>query len=116
MAIQCPSCRKQYDVTLFQFDRVVICDCGEIFALTQSQKEITSELLRRDRVQEEELRRIADKVCSLIIDEDYPRIDVEIATAEVKAHCQEFFPEKMYLYEMIYESRFQRLWKQFREE
>jgi alpha-ribazole phosphatase len=28
MAIQCPRCRRQYDVTLFQFDHPVLCECG----------------------------------------------------------------------------------------
>jgi transcription initiation factor TFIIIB Brf1 subunit/transcription initiation factor TFIIB len=30
MAIICPKCGAQYDVTLFQFGRTVICDCGQI--------------------------------------------------------------------------------------
>jgi SAM-dependent methyltransferase len=29
MAIQCPRCRRQYDVTLFEFGRRIECDCGE---------------------------------------------------------------------------------------
>lgn len=28
MAIICPNCKQQYDVTLFEFDSVVQCDCG----------------------------------------------------------------------------------------
>jgi len=28
MAIICPKCKHQYDVTLFEFDNVVECDCG----------------------------------------------------------------------------------------
>jgi len=28
MAIICPKCKHQYDVTLFQFGNVVECDCG----------------------------------------------------------------------------------------
>jgi hypothetical protein len=28
MAILCPNCQHQYDVTLFQFGRSVVCDCG----------------------------------------------------------------------------------------
>ena len=28
MAIACPKCKKQYDVTLFEFGRSVKCDCG----------------------------------------------------------------------------------------
>lgn len=29
MAIICPKCKRQYDVTLLQFGNVVECDCGE---------------------------------------------------------------------------------------
>lgn len=28
MAVICPKCQRQYDVTLFQFGRSVRCDCG----------------------------------------------------------------------------------------
>ena len=32
MAILCPNCGRQYDVTLFQFGASVDCDCGERIA------------------------------------------------------------------------------------
>ncbi|MBI4616657.1 MAG: hypothetical protein HY720_23805 [Planctomycetes bacterium] len=28
MAVYCPDCRKQYDVTLFAFGNTLRCDCG----------------------------------------------------------------------------------------
>jgi hypothetical protein len=28
MAIRCPQCGTEYDVTLFTFDRSIRCDCG----------------------------------------------------------------------------------------
>jgi hypothetical protein len=31
MAIICPNCYRQYDVTLFQFGTKVTCDCGNVF-------------------------------------------------------------------------------------
>ncbi|MHB8054606.1 MAG: Smr/MutS family protein [Candidatus Aminicenantales bacterium] len=30
MAVYCPDCGRQYDITLFQFGRTVACDCGTI--------------------------------------------------------------------------------------
>ncbi|MBC8456423.1 MAG: hypothetical protein H8D67_00315 [Deltaproteobacteria bacterium] len=30
MAVQCPKCGKQYDITLFQFGKKITCDCGEV--------------------------------------------------------------------------------------
>ena len=36
MAYQCPNCNAQYDVTLFQFGKKVVCDCGEIIDATKA--------------------------------------------------------------------------------
>ncbi len=33
MAIKCPQCGAEYDVTLFTFDRSIRCDCGAIVNL-----------------------------------------------------------------------------------
>ncbi len=33
MAIRCPSCGHEYDVTLFEFESGVVCDCGEYVSL-----------------------------------------------------------------------------------
>lgn len=30
MAVSCPECGHQYDVTLFQFGQAVTCDCGAV--------------------------------------------------------------------------------------
>ena len=57
---------------------------------------------------------MADQVSSLILLEDYPRIDIEIEKSRVREECERLFPERMALYEMVYESRFERLWDQFR--
>ena len=36
--------------------------------------------------------------------------------AKVRQRCLELYPDREQLYEMVYESRFQRLWEQFRGE
>ena len=33
MALQCPQCGRQYDVTLFEFERSVVCACGMVLDL-----------------------------------------------------------------------------------
>ena len=69
------------------------------------------------RIEEEKckkLQRMADKVCSLILISDYPEVDIEIEKEKVKQECLKLFPDKLYLYEMIYETRFKRLLSQFR--
>jgi len=62
-----------------------------------------------------ELSRLADRVCQLILREDYPEVDVLIARRRLRERCEELFPDRMELYDLIYESRFDRLWEQFRE-
>jgi len=61
------------------------------------------------------LSRMADRVCTLILNCDYPDVDVLIEQEKVRWRCEELFPDRMDLYEMIYEARFRRLWEQFRE-
>ncbi|KKL76801.1 hypothetical protein LCGC14_2041260 [marine sediment metagenome] len=70
---------------------------------------------QRKREKMRELQRMADRVCSLILISDYPEIDIEIERSKVRERCEELYPDRMDLYEMIYESRFDRLWEQFRE-
>lgn len=38
MAITCPGCHREYDVTLFQFGRTIHCTCGERVGLEQRLK------------------------------------------------------------------------------
>ena len=61
-----------------------------------------------------ELQRMADRVCTLILSSDLPAIDIEIEKNKVREWCLELYPDREELYEMVYESRFQRLWEQFR--
>ena len=66
------------------------------------------------RLRMQRLQRAASRVCQLILREDYPEIDIEIAKEHVRDLAQELYPDRMDLYEMIYESRFRRLWDQWR--
>ena len=68
----------------------------------------------RERLRE--LQREADRVCVLILSSDLPAIDIEIEKNKVRERCIELCPDREDLYNMIYESRFQRLWDQFRGE
>ena len=63
-----------------------------------------------------EVQRMADWVCTLILSSDLPAIDIEIEKNKVRERCLELYPDREQLYEMVYGSRFQRLWDQFREE
>ena len=64
----------------------------------------------------QEFQRTADRVCVLILSSDLPAVDIEIEKNKVRERCVELYPDQEQLYEMVYESRFQRLWDQFRGE
>jgi len=117
MSIPCPHCGRQYDITLFQFGRTIRCECGA--TIDESHVALFRDLDRileglDDANKAEELKRLADEVCRMILDERFPDVDVEIAQDRVREKCLELFPDKLDLFEMIYESRFRRLWEQFR--
>jgi len=62
------------------------------------------------------LQRQADRISVLIVSSDYPEIDIYIEVSKLREWCDENFPEKYGLFEMIYGRRFLRLWQQFRGE
>lgn len=60
------------------------------------------------------LQRRADRISSLIVASDYPAIDVVIEIRNLREFVESRFPDRVRLFEMVYESRFRRLWEQFR--
>jgi hypothetical protein len=64
----------------------------------------------------QELQRRADRICSLIVASDYPAVDVAIETRQLREFAGQHFPGRSGLFRRIYESRFRRLWEQFRPE
>ena len=60
------------------------------------------------------LQRDADLICMLIVSSDLPEVDIEIAKNKLRAEVEENWPDRLRLYEMIFESRFDRLWQQWR--
>jgi len=60
------------------------------------------------------LQRQADRICELIVSGEAAPIDIEIQQAALRDAVARAFPDKQALYQLIYESRFRRLWQQFR--
>jgi hypothetical protein len=60
------------------------------------------------------LRRLADRVASMIVTSSYSDLDCALAERECRMECLRLLPERMELYELVYESRFRRLREQFR--
>ena len=62
------------------------------------------------------LQRQADRICVLILSTDLPEVDILLERGKLRELCEELFPERSDLFDMIYESRFDRLWEQFHED
>jgi len=60
------------------------------------------------------LRRMADRVASMIVTSCYSDLDCALAERELRMECLRLLPHRMELYDRIYTARFQRLRAQFR--
>lgn len=114
MAVQCPSCNRQYDHTLFQFGREVTCDCGATLRIPRREDERLY-TLSREREDYLTLQQQADRVCTFILDASIPEKLVKGEEEKARSLCLALFPGKEDLFDMIYESRFQRLRSQFKK-
>lgn len=138
MSIRCPKCGREYDVTLFGYGRSVNCPCGETVSLTNGHTErnggsgagetdidweaLENEIFgavkkretKRDWERMRKFRRGADRIASLILHSDMPRIDIEIQIKAFRKEVLDEFPEKEELFDAIYLGRFRRFWDQFR--
>jgi hypothetical protein len=126
MAIQCPNCNREYDVALFQFGSRIRCSCGRTFSLKEANvrredRDPLEELSHEIEVLKEDekilqVRKEADRICRMILDKNFSQIDIQIAKEKFYRLCQEKFSDKIHLYDLIFEPRFQRLWEQFRKQ
>ncbi|MFH1093543.1 MAG: hypothetical protein V1739_05230 [Candidatus Omnitrophota bacterium] len=121
MSIKCPKCKKIYELSLFDAQENVFCVCGKNLSFEQEDvlgrlneicKEYESKLEEEKVVQ---IRKMADSIVSLILNIDCSLDDLEIEKNRLRDLISEILPDKSHLYELIYEPRFKRLWKKFRE-
>ena len=56
-----------------------------------------------------------DRLCLLIVASDWSDREIDIERLHLRLQAADLFPEKMPLYDMVYESRFRRLRQQFRK-
>jgi hypothetical protein len=146
MTVLCPTCGSAFSPELFEFNIPFKCNCGTLvdsshrisaslrsdeagrmvlLVRTPSEPDPESaEMLKRAARQaliiEErnmrELKHMADHISYLITGTDYPAIDIEIEKRKARRRVEDLFPDRVYLFDMIFGSRFRRLWKQFRSE
>ena len=127
MPIKCPGCGAEHDVVEFsgesgspsagEYGPYVICRCGR--KLDLSLLSTANDFLRYFESEEErskarEIQEDAEVICGMILNDQCPDVDIEIARKELEEKVLEYFPDKMETYRMIYDSRFKRLWDQFR--
>ena len=118
MAIRCPHCGKEYDAAVFQLERAIRCACGKRLGISlietiQDFERYLESVEEKDKALE--IQEGASRICRMILDDACPEVDIEIAKSKLKQRVSELFPDKINLYEMIYEARFKRLWEQFRK-
>lgn len=110
--VSCPQCGRTYGRP-FLSGSTARCRCGAELDL-DDRPGTDGDALRREEAALQELRRLTDHISFLIVATDTPRVDVDIERANVRRRCAELFPDKMHVFDLVYESRFQRLWDQFR--
>jgi hypothetical protein len=123
MSVVCPYCKRDYDITLFEFDHTIWCDCGKNVKLEH--RELSGNFrdsgndLAIDRFLENEkvaeIQRFADRIAFLIVSTDYPEFDILIEKEKLREKISGLFPDRTHLYELLYEPRFRRLDEQFRK-
>jgi len=64
----------------------------------------------------EELSRESDRIVNLILYSSLPRVDIEIEIEKFREECLRRYPGSDDLFEMIYASRFRRIWEQWEKE
>jgi len=112
VAIVCPECGREYDVTLFSFGATVRCECGaEVSALRPHRKRAPRDDPRRAPVRE--IARGADRISSLILYSDLPEVDIRIAIERLRDRSRELFPGRDWFFRAVYEARFERLMEQW---
>ena len=118
MPIHCPKCGVEHDVVEFEKGRSIVCKCGQKLDLILM--ETVQDFMRffeneEEREKAKDIQRDAEKICRMILNEDTPEVDIEIAKDKLKEKVRKLFPDRMETYRMIYEARFKRLWDQFRK-
>jgi hypothetical protein len=91
VAIPCPWCGAEVDITLSSFGVAVDCPCGR---------------------RAEELRRRADALTWTLLYGDLSAIDVDLAIERLRDHVRTHLPDRLDLFEMVWVARWRRLREQ----
>ena len=114
MSVICPNCGSEYDIALFQFGHTVRCECGHLVDAARPRRTTVAGERAEARARGDigDLRRRADRITSMILHSDVPSVDIEIARNELREYVRQSFPDRVDLFEMVYEARWRRLAEQ----
>jgi nucleoside-triphosphatase len=94
----------------------------ELIPLSGSNRELVEEelaarvdALSTDDETVQQLQSRAHRICEMIVTAEASPVDIEIQQAALREAVLRAFPDKVTLYDLLYESRFRRLWQQFRD-
>jgi transcription initiation factor TFIIIB Brf1 subunit/transcription initiation factor TFIIB len=111
MAVYCPACGQQFDVALFQFGSIVVCDCGAVVG--EEIGALDGEAEASARQEQREIQRMADRVCAAILGGGCTEAELDAAIEQMREEVLARYPHRADLFTMIYASRFARLREQF---
>jgi hypothetical protein len=121
MLFKCPKC-----ATYIQDDNPtgseVVCQCG--YKLYLEHDEVFKHLeqicknhqLEIEEANIKKIRDAADGIVSLILNKNASKADIDIEKNNLKKLIESICPDKLHLFELFYEPRFERLWSQFRSD
>ena len=118
--VECNTCQLSYARLLIS-EEAPRCRCGEplrVKPLPHNRSTPVDLTTPAEQAEEEDLRELSrsvDYISYLIVSTDTLKVDIEIKSAELKRRCLELFPDKGHLFDLLYKSRFSRLWEQFRD-
>lgn len=69
---------------------------------------------RAERLAYRAMQRRADRIVALILGGEFPAVDVAIAIRGLRHYVEAHLPGRVGLFDMVFVSRFERLWSQFR--
>lgn len=70
---------------------------------------------RDPREETQELGRKADRISSLILNSEYPLVEIAMERHRLREEFARRHPDRLWLYDLVYESRFERLIAQWRD-
>jgi hypothetical protein len=76
--------------------------------------ETREDQIRRESGNLRAFQDLADDISRLIVSTDLPWVDIQIEIEKLRTEANRLFPLKKYLFDLIYVSRFKRLWQQWR--